>query len=115
MNGCGCQPRIGLHACRSLGHKRVWSAHEETTLQIHGEMGALRIMPGFDILALQPIANFEGLAEQVTWPWGVTYPLRVSVTPWAGIGKWTSEMLKCAGNFCNSGRRRSCWGVKPPT
>ena len=28
-------------------------------------MGALCVKPGFDKLALQPIANFEGLAEQV--------------------------------------------------
>src|ERR1700687_1350951 len=73
MNGCGSRQKW-MHECRLMGHKRVGPTLEEAALHIDGEMGALGIEHGFDVLALQPLANFEGLAEQVNLAVGCDLP-----------------------------------------
>ncbi len=51
--------------CRLGFHERIGPALDDATLSVNGEISFLRIEHDFDVLALQPLADLEGLAEQL--------------------------------------------------
>ena len=100
------------NGCRLVLQERIRPALEDASFNVDGELCALRIQNGFDILTFQSLADAVGLTEQmnITMRCDLANEGHTS----SGNGQWLGWHHIARGQFLQFLRRRYCSGVKPP-